>query len=51
MANKIFISLQTSYHQHWEMLGETGHGLLQEDREMEIEAGSALANVWGMSLL
>ena len=47
----MFISLRTSYRQHREMLGETGHGLLQEDREIEIEAGSTLANIWGMSLL
>jgi hypothetical protein len=31
------------------MLGETGHGLLHDDRDAEIEEGSALANVWGMS--
>jgi hypothetical protein len=47
----MFFSLRTSYRQHREVLGETGHGLLQEDREAEIEEGSALANVWGMSLV
>ena len=34
------LSLKTSYHSYQGKLGQTGHGLLTEDREAEIVSGT-----------
>ncbi|KAH7913600.1 hypothetical protein BJ138DRAFT_1220151 [Hygrophoropsis aurantiaca] len=39
-------NLKENYIKHRDQIGATGQGLLDEDRESEITAGSELANIW-----
>ncbi|KAH7917118.1 hypothetical protein BV22DRAFT_1200347 [Leucogyrophana mollusca] len=39
-------NLKENYIKHRDQIGETGQGLLDEDRESDITAGSELANIW-----
>jgi hypothetical protein len=42
-----YYSLKKGYRDQREKLGATGTGLLDADREGEIEAGTDLENIWG----
>jgi hypothetical protein len=44
-----FFSLKKLYREHRDTLGSTGQGLIENDQEGEIIAGSELENKWGMS--
>ncbi len=41
-----FCSLKTTYQRFRRELGDTGHGLIESNREGEIMAGTAIYNIW-----
>jgi hypothetical protein len=42
--------LKKTYREQREKLGATGQGLVEDDREAEIESGSKIENIWGTFL-